>query len=95
MLVYLGLGMATIAHQSWGAALTQAPGERARVGGVREACGLAGVVLAAGVTGAAGYRGLTSGLSLAVRVLPCCSSARHAAVGGAAPATPLAPRAAR
>lgn len=55
MLVYIGFGIATIAHQSWGAALTQAPGERARVTGVREACGLAGVVLAAAVTGAAGY----------------------------------------
>ena len=46
MLVYLGFSIATIAHQSWGAALTQAPAERARVTGVREACGLAGVVLA-------------------------------------------------
>lgn len=59
MLVYLGFGVATIAHQSWGAALTQAPTERARVTGVREACGLAGVVLAAAVTGAAGYGALS------------------------------------
>lgn len=59
MLVYLGFGMATIAHQSWGAALTQAPGERARVAGVREAFGLAGVVLAAIATGALGYAGLS------------------------------------
>lgn len=50
MLTYLGFGVATIAHQSWGAALTQAPRERARVTGVREACGLAGVVLAAAVS---------------------------------------------
>ena len=58
MLVYLGFGVATIAHQSWGAALTQAPSERARVTGVREACGLAGVVLAAAITAGAGYQGL-------------------------------------
>lgn len=66
MLVYLGFGIATIAHQSWGAALTQAPAERARVSGVREACGLAGVVLAAGVTGAAGYSGLTVAFGVAL-----------------------------
>ncbi|HEX8609990.1 MAG TPA: MFS transporter [Telluria sp.] len=59
MLVYLGFSIATIAHQSWGAALTQAPLERARVTGVREACGLAGVVLAAAVTGAGGYGALS------------------------------------
>ncbi|WP_426104045.1 MFS transporter [Massilia sp. TSP1-1-2] len=66
MLVYVGFGIATIAHQSWGAALTQAPAERARVSGVREACGLAGVVLAAGVTGAAGYGALSIAFALAL-----------------------------
>lgn len=66
MLVYLGFSIATIAHQSWGAALTQAPGERARVTGVREACGLAGVVLAAGVTAQAGYAGLLAAFTLAL-----------------------------
>ncbi|SHH25812.1 MFS transporter [Massilia sp. CF038] len=68
MLVYLGFGIATIAHQSWGAALTQAPAERSRVSGVREACGLAGVVLAAGVTGAAGYGALTIAFCVAVLI---------------------------
>jgi GPH family glycoside/pentoside/hexuronide:cation symporter len=66
MLVYLGFGVATIAHQSWGAALTQAPAQRARVAGVREACGLAGVVLAAGVTGVAGYSALSLAFALAL-----------------------------
>ncbi len=66
MLVYAGFGIATIAHQSWGAALTQAPEARARVSGVREACGLAGVVLAAGVTGAAGYSGLALAFTVAL-----------------------------
>ena len=66
MLVYLGFGVATIAHQSWGAALTQAPAGRARVAGVREACALAGVVLAAGVTAAYGYTGLIVAFGLAL-----------------------------
>jgi len=47
LLTYGGFSLASIAHQSWGAALTQAPGERARLSSAREACGLAGVVLAA------------------------------------------------
>ncbi|MEJ7808746.1 MAG: MFS transporter [Telluria sp.] len=75
MLVYIGFGIATIAHQSGGAALTQAPAARARVSGVREACGLAGVVLAAGVTGAAGYGALTgvfaAALALGAALLLC------------------------
>ena len=66
MLVYVGFGVATIAHQSWGAALTQAPAERARVSGVREAWGLGGVVLAAAVTAVAGYTGLSIVFALAL-----------------------------
>jgi GPH family glycoside/pentoside/hexuronide:cation symporter len=66
MLVYAGLGLTTIAYQSWGAALAHAPGERTRVTGVREACGLAGVVLAASVTGVAGYGGLSAAFALAL-----------------------------
>jgi GPH family glycoside/pentoside/hexuronide:cation symporter len=66
MLVYLGFSLATIAHQSWGAALTQAPALRARVTGVREGCGLAGVVLAAAVTGAAGYTALSFAFGVAL-----------------------------
>jgi GPH family glycoside/pentoside/hexuronide:cation symporter len=66
LLVYAGFGLATIAHQSWGAALTQAPGERARLTGVREACGLAGVVLAAAVTAAGGYAWLSIAFAIAL-----------------------------
>ena len=51
LLVYLGFSLATIAYQSWGAALTQARSERSRVTAAREACGLVGVVLAAAVPG--------------------------------------------
>lgn len=47
MLVYLGYSLATIAHNSWGASLTQQRGERARLTATREGCALAGVVLAA------------------------------------------------
>ena len=66
MLVYVGFGIASIAHQSWGAALTQASAERARVTGVREACALAGVMLAAAVTGVAGYGALSAAFAIAL-----------------------------
>lgn len=66
MLVYFGFGLASIAHQSWGAALTGAPAQRARVTGVREACALAGVVLAAAVTATAGYGGLSIAFAAAL-----------------------------
>ncbi|MES2742824.1 MAG: MFS transporter [Pseudomonadota bacterium] len=65
LLVYLGFGLATIAHQSWGAALTQAVAGRAKVTALREGCGLLGVMLAAGLTGWRGY----DALSLAFAVL--------------------------
>ncbi len=47
VLVYAGYSIATIAHNSWGASLTQQRGERARLTATREGCALAGVVLAA------------------------------------------------
>ena len=47
MVTYTGFSLASIAHQSWGAALTQAPSERSRLTAAREACGLVGVVTAA------------------------------------------------
>lgn len=59
LLVYTAYGLASIAHQSWGAALTQARAQRGRVTAVREACGLLGVILAAGLTSAFGYEGLS------------------------------------
>ncbi|MBE3027151.1 MFS transporter [Janthinobacterium sp. GW458P] len=67
LLVYAAFGLASIAHQSWGAALSQAPGLRARVTAVREACGLTGVILAAGLTAVLGYDGLS--LAFAVCLL--------------------------
>lgn len=47
IVVYLGFSLATIAFQSWGAALTQARELRSRLSAIREASGLLGVIIAA------------------------------------------------
>ena len=60
VLVYGGFSLATIAHQSWGAALTQARSERARLTGLREACGLVGVLIAAALPSVAGIGWLSA-----------------------------------
>jgi glycoside/pentoside/hexuronide:cation symporter, GPH family len=49
-ILYLGFSLATIAHQSWGAALAPEAGQRARITGAREGCALLGVVLAASLS---------------------------------------------
>lgn len=92
MLVYLGFSLATIAHQSWGAALTQASAQRARVTSVREGCGLAGVVLAAAVTGAAGYTALSIvfAAALGLGALLLARAPRPPSAAATAPAAPLA-----
>jgi len=69
LLVYAAYGLASIAHQSWGAALSQALDQRSRVTAVREGCGLVGVILAAGLTSVLGYEGLS--LVFAVCLLAC------------------------
>jgi Na+/melibiose symporter-like transporter len=93
MLVYVGFSLATIAHQSWGAALTQASAERTRVTGAREGCGLAGVVLAAAVTGAAGYTALSIAfaIALALGALLLARAPRPPAHSAAAPVPPPVP----
>ncbi|MFM7658583.1 MAG: MFS transporter, partial [Burkholderiaceae bacterium] len=58
VLVYLGYSMATIAHNSWGARLTQQRGERTRLTAIREGCALIGVVLAAVLPPLVGRTGL-------------------------------------
>lgn len=58
ILVYLGYSIATIAHNSWGARLTQQRGERTRLTALREGCALAGVVMEAVLTPLAGRTGL-------------------------------------
>jgi Na+/melibiose symporter-like transporter len=59
LVVYLGFSMATIAHNSWGASLTQERGERARLTATREACALVGVVMAAALPMLIGMAGLS------------------------------------
>ncbi len=60
LLVYVGFSLATIAYQSWGAALTQARSERSRLTGTREACGLVGVLVAAALPSVAGIGTLST-----------------------------------
>jgi len=55
-LVYLGFSIATIAHNSWGASLTQLRGTRVRLTAFRESFGLMGVMIAAAVPALAGMR---------------------------------------
>ena len=59
MLVYGGFSLATIAHNSWGASLTQERGERARLTAMREGWALVGVILAAAVPFVAGVGALS------------------------------------
>ena len=66
MLVYAGFGLAMIVHQSWGAALTQAPAERVRLAATREACALLGVIAAAALTAMFGYDVLSLVFALAL-----------------------------
>jgi Na+/melibiose symporter-like transporter len=100
MLVYAGYGLAMIAHQSWGAALTAAPSQRARVTAMREGCGLVGVIAAAALTGWLGYDGLSllfavclllAAALLLVRAPRPSVVPAAADVDGVAAAGPLAP----
>lgn len=59
LMVYAGFGMATIAHQSWGAALSHDVAQRSRISASREACALVGVMLAAALAGTFGYDALS------------------------------------
>jgi GPH family glycoside/pentoside/hexuronide:cation symporter len=89
-LVYTGFSIATIAHQSWGAALTQAPRERARVTAFREACGLVGVLLASALPTLAGIGTLSTVFVLALAgsaVLLLFNSPRPLAAPNEPPAT--------
>lgn len=64
LLLYLGFGLAMIAHQSWGAALGSSVQTRTSVAGAREGCALLGVLLAAGLSGVAGQDGLNTAFLL-------------------------------
>ncbi len=85
VLVYAGFSLATIAHQSWGASLTQQRGERARLAAVREGCALIGVVLAAVLPALAGLKGLAIAFALLLAVacaLLLRAAPKTAAAGG-------------
>ncbi|MBC7501512.1 MAG: MFS transporter [Herminiimonas sp.] len=60
ILVYAGFSLATIAYQCWGAALTQARSQRARLTATREGCGLVGVIVAAALPTVAGIGWLSA-----------------------------------
>tara|TARA_R110001599_G_scaffold64023_3_gene178880 strand:+ start:494541 stop:495782 length:1242 start_codon:yes stop_codon:yes gene_type:complete len=55
LVVYTGFSIATIAYQSWGAALTQAQSERSRLTATREGSGLIGLIAAAALIGWLGF----------------------------------------
>ncbi len=59
IVVYLGFSLASIAYQSWGAALTQAREQRSSVTAAREACGLIGVIIAAALPAITDISGLS------------------------------------
>lgn len=91
MLVYTGFGMASIAHQSWGAALTQRPGERARLAAVREGCGLLGVMTAAAVPAMLGYDALSLTFAVVLSVAAACLLLKAPVAPAAAIATTNTP----
>ena len=67
-LVYLGFSLATIAHNSWGASLTQLRGERARLTAFREGSGLVGVMIAAAVPALVGMNALSMTFVIALSI---------------------------
>ena len=67
-LVYLGFSLATIAHNSWGASLTQLRGERARLTAFREGFGLVGVMIDAAVPALAGMNALSITFVIALSI---------------------------
>jgi GPH family glycoside/pentoside/hexuronide:cation symporter len=66
VVAYVGFGLMSIAHQGWGAALSDRVTVRAHLPAVREAFGLAGVVLAAVIAGTLGYGWMTALLAAAL-----------------------------
>lgn len=71
IVIYAGHGLLSIAHQSWGAALSGRVAVRSQLPAAREAFGLVGVILAAALAGAAGYPLLAAllGAALALSIV--------------------------
>ena len=95
---YLAYSAASIAYQAWGAELGTGERERARVTGVREAFGLAGVIAASALLVperapwlVAGFALLSAIAAAALRAAPL--PARHPALGGVVASTTAAVRA--
>lgn len=91
LLTYGGYSLTAIAHQAWGAGLAASAAGRVRVTAAREACGLAGVLLAALLPGWLGMTvasGLLAGL-LALFGLLLSRGAPADRPGAAAPAPAL------
>jgi Na+/melibiose symporter-like transporter len=86
LLVYTGFSLATVAHQSWGAALTQRPGERARLAAVRESCGLLGVMTAAVLPSLWGYDALSIAFAAALLAGAACLLLKAPRANAPAPA---------
>lgn len=60
VIVYAGFSLANIAYYSWGADLSDIAIERTRITGVREGCGLVGVLAAAAIPQVFGMNALSS-----------------------------------
>lgn len=77
-ILYLGFSLATIAHQSWGAALAPEAGQRARITGAREGCALLGVVLAASLSARSHLGALTLAFCVCLGLAATCLLAQRA-----------------
>ena len=77
-ILYLGFSLATIAHQSWGAALAPEAGQRARITGAREGCALLGVVLAASLSARSHLGALTLAFCACLGLAATCLLAQWA-----------------
>ncbi|NBS64334.1 MAG: hypothetical protein EBT33_08290 [Betaproteobacteria bacterium] len=85
VVTYLAWSTVTIAHQAWGAELGTDPATRVRVTGIREACGLAGVLASAALLDPRHVSTLS--VLLAGALLLAAWLVRHAPTPGPAPVT--------
>lgn len=72
IVVYAGFSLASIAYQSWGAALSQSPDQRLKLSSVREGCGLLGVLSAALMGQLADFTWLTWTLAISLCIGAAC-----------------------
>lgn len=84
VLTYLAWSTVTIAHQAWGAELSANPATRVRITGIREACGLAGVLASAALLEPQ-HASALAGLFVAVLVIAAALLSRAPLPVAAAP----------